>query len=89
METLLSAWPVEHMECGSLEVQEPLLDITDGMGDWVHEPVEPKLASKLTSEPELWEHSSEDKLLDMEVGVLICKPDLVWQCFNIFPTGGG
>ena len=57
----------EHMEAGSLEeAREPLLDdMAEGMGLWAQEPVEPKLASKLTSEPELWEHSSEERLCEM------------------------
>jgi hypothetical protein len=36
---------------------------------------DPKLASKLTSEPELWEHSKEERLFDIEVGEPVGKPD--------------
>ena len=73
---------LEHMEWGSLEVKEPLLDISEGTGDWVQDPEDAKLASKLTSEPELWEHSKEERLFD--IGEPVGKPDREWQCFNIF-----
>lgn len=66
---------LEHREGGSLELREPLLDILEGTGDWAQEPEEPKLASKLTSEPELWEYSRDERLLDIEVGELVWKPD--------------
>ena len=48
--------------------------------------MEPKLASKLTSEPEPVEHSRDERLLDIEVGVIMLmfwRPEREWQCFSM------
>jgi hypothetical protein len=64
---------VEVIEAGSLGVSEPrpIMGWLVGTGDWAaaHTELpglEPKLASKLTSEPELAEYSREERLLDMQ-----------------------
>ena len=43
----------EDIDRGSLDVRELLPDMSDGSGDWVQDPADPKLESKETSEPEL------------------------------------
>ena len=43
----------DDIDIGSLEVRELLPDMSEGMGDWVQDPDDPKLESKETSEPEL------------------------------------
>ena len=83
----------EDREAGSLGVREPrlvgpIMGWLVGMGDWADAPheLEPKLASKLTSEePELAEYSREERLLDMqeEADAATRGRWWVWQCFSI------
>ena len=64
---------------GSEEVREDLPDMWEGEGE--PKPVEPKLESKDTSEPEVWESEREDR--ELEMGEVDERPVLDWQCFNM------
>ena len=66
----------EDIDIGSLEVRELLPDMSEGMGDWVQDPDDPKLESKDTSEPELWEYVSEARLLDIKGDDAVRSPVL-------------
>ena len=84
METLVGVdEDTDDRDNGSLEVRDDLPDISEGIGDWAHEPPEPKLESNETSDPELWDSVNDDKLCDMAGDDVCSSPDLEWQCFNI------
>lgn len=66
----------EDIDIGSLEVRELLPDMSRGSGDWVQDPADPKLESKETSEPELWDRVSEARLLDIKGEEAVRRPVL-------------
>ena len=77
----------EDSDMGSLEVMEERADTLRRDGSGEHgDPVDPKLASKDISDPELWEGVKDARLSENLLGDTFWKiPERECRCLSIFP----